>query len=244
MCLLALFYRVAADAPVVAGANREEWYRRGGEPPSLIDDGRARFVAGLDPAGGGTWLGFNRHGVLAAVTNRRKSRPPARPRSRGLLVRDLLGCPSSAAALERAVRELSRDAYDGCNVVCADAGGAAVVQGGDWLRVRPLPPGLHVLTNGDMDDLSDPRLARAAGLLAEADCRTAAACVEALRRLCPRHEPGEPPICLHGDEGGTVSSTIIALPSRLADGTYLHAQGPPDRTPYDDYSALLRQLAD
>ena len=33
MCLLALFYRVVDDAPVVAGANREELYARGGEPP-------------------------------------------------------------------------------------------------------------------------------------------------------------------------------------------------------------------
>ena len=30
MCLLALFYRVIEDAPIVAGANREEAYARGG----------------------------------------------------------------------------------------------------------------------------------------------------------------------------------------------------------------------
>ena len=33
MCLLALFFRVVEDAAVVAGANREEHYQRGGEPP-------------------------------------------------------------------------------------------------------------------------------------------------------------------------------------------------------------------
>ena len=117
MCLLALFYRVVEDAAVVVGANREEAYRRGGEPPRL-HDGPCRWVGGVDPAAGGTWLGVNEHGVLAAVTNRRKDARPARPRSRGLLVRDLLGCPTAAAASELAVRELDADRYDGCNIVC------------------------------------------------------------------------------------------------------------------------------
>ena len=88
MCLLALFYRVVEDAPVVVGANREEFYRRGGDPPRL-HVGPPRFVAGVDPVAGGTWLGVNEHGVLAAVTNRRKDAPAgtsaqpgiARPRS-------------------------------------------------------------------------------------------------------------------------------------------------------------------
>src|SRR5207253_2764050 len=37
MCLLALFYRVVEDAPLVVGANREEAYARGGEPPRILD---------------------------------------------------------------------------------------------------------------------------------------------------------------------------------------------------------------
>ena len=54
MCLLALFFRVVEDAPVVVGANREEIYRRGGEPPRILD-GPVRALAGIDPAAGGTW---------------------------------------------------------------------------------------------------------------------------------------------------------------------------------------------
>ncbi len=77
MCLLALFYRVVEDAAVVVGANREEAYRRGGTPPQLHAD-RVRWVGGVDPAAGGTWLGVNVYGVLAAVTNRRKDRRPVR----------------------------------------------------------------------------------------------------------------------------------------------------------------------
>src|SRR5437588_69073 len=139
MCLLAIFFRVAEDAPLVVGANREEAYARGGLPPQLLD-GETRAVAGLDPVAGGTWLGVNEHGVLVAVTNRRKSELPDRPRSRGLLARELLGCPSAAAAVELATRELDADRYAGCNFLCADRERAVVLQAGDWLRVRPLPP--------------------------------------------------------------------------------------------------------
>jgi hypothetical protein len=246
MCLLALFFRVVEDAPVVVGANREEFYRRAGEPPRLIEGGPARFVAGIDPAGGGTWLGVNEHGILAAVTNRPRSRRPERPRSRGLLVRDLLGCATAAAAVELALRELNANRYDGCNLLVADAADATVVHGGDWLRVRPLPPGLHVLTNGDVNDPDDSRLNLVARLLGEPGrhFRAAGDCVEALRALCGRRAPGEPPVCLRGEDRGTVSSSIVALPGGTLAGTYLHAQGPPDRTPYDDYSVLLRRLAD
>lgn len=244
MCLLALFYRVVEDAAVVVGANREESYRRGGEAPRL-HDGPPRFVAGVDPLAGGTWLGVNEHGVLAAVTNRPKDRRPDRPRSRGLLVRDLLACASASEAGKLAVSELNADRYDGCNIVCADAQSAVLIHGTDWLRVRPLPPGLHVLTNGDVNDERDARLMFVARLLGQEGYRyrSSADCVQVLRQLCGRHEPGEPPICLTGADRGTTSSSIVALRGSLGEGVYLHAQGPPDRTPYVDYSGLLREMA-
>jgi uncharacterized protein with NRDE domain len=245
MCLLALFFRVVEDAPAVLGANREEAYRRGGEAPRL-HQGPCRFVAGLDPVAGGAWLGVNEHGVVAAVTNRPKEDKPERPRSRGLLVRDLLGCSTASAASLLAVRELDANRYDGCNILCVDAENATLIHGGDWLRVRPLPPGLHVLTNGDANDDRDPRLSLAAYLLGREGnrYRTSADCVEMLRQVCGRHEPDEPAICLTGAERGTVSSSILALRPSLAKSVYLHAQGPPDRTPYTDYSDLLCQLTD
>jgi len=241
MCLLALFYRVVEDAPVVAGANREELYTRGGEPPRLLE-GVCRAVAGVDPQAGGTWFGVNERGVLVAVTNRPKSQPPSQPRSRGLLARDLLACPNAAVAADLAARELGQNRYAGCNILCADADRALVLHGGDWLRIRPLPPGLHVLTARDVNDGSDRRLGYALGWLSARPYATADQCVAALTELCAQTGDGAPPMCLHGEQGGTVSSSIVALRAPLASSTYLHAQGPPDRTPYADYSHLLRQL--
>lgn len=241
MCLLALFFRVVEDAPLVAGANREEAYSRNGEPPQLLD-GPCRAVAGVDPLAHGTWLGVNERGVLIAVTNRPKSQIPAQPRSRGLLARDLLGCTTSAAAVETAAGELERGRYAGCNIVCADSENATVVHGGDWLRIRPLPPGLHVLTSHDVNDASDPRLGYALWWLSQRSYGTAHECLLALEELCAQRGNGAPPMCIEGEQSGTVSSSLVALRRPLVQSTYLHAQGPPDRTAYTDCSRLLQQL--
>ncbi len=241
MCLLALLFRVVEDAAVVVGANREEYYRRGGEPPRLLDD-PIRAVAGVDPVAGGTWLGVNAQRVLVAVTNRRKSEVPDRPRSRGLLTRELLSCPSAEAAMKHAIRALETQSYDGCNYLCADGERAVVIEAGDWLRVRPLPPGVHVLTNRDVNDASDARLNYALSWLGRRHYESADQCVQTLRELCSQGGPDHPPMCFHEQERGTVSSSIVALRGSLSRSIYLHAQGSPDRTSYEDYSTLLREL--
>jgi Transport and Golgi organisation 2 len=242
MCLLALFYRVAEDAPVVVGANREEFYARGGEPPRLFA-GSTPFVAGVDPAAGGTWFGVNARGVVIAVTNRPLSETPKTPRSRGLLVRDLLELPTAKQAADTAAHELDRKIYAGCNLLCVDATHALVLHHGDWLRVRMLPPGLHLLANRDVNDESDERIGYAAHWLNERPYRFAEHCLVALRQLCGLHEPGMPAMCFRHEKGGTVSSSLVALRTNFANSAYLHAQGPPDRTPYSDYSQLLRDAA-
>jgi hypothetical protein len=238
MCLLALFFRVVEDAPLIVGANREELYARGGEPPRVLDG----ILAGVDPRAGGTWLGVNKQGVLVAVTNRPKTQLAVPLRSRGLLVRELLATNSAAAAAQLAAREFNGNRYAGCNILCADRDSAVVLHAGDWLRVRPLPPGLHVLTAHDVNDASDRRIGHSLWWLSQRSYANGNACVAALQELCAQRGNGDPPICLHGKEGGTVSSSIVMLSATPAQSLYLHAQGPPDTIPYADYSSLLRQM--
>src|SRR5262249_17576847 len=133
MCLLAIYFRVIDGAPLIVAANREEAYARGGSPPQFLRDGCA-MVAGLDPFPGGTWLGVNECGLLAAVTNRPKSKLPEDPRSRGLLLRELLACRDPRSAADFAVKELAHNYYAGCNLVCASRYELIVVHAGDWLR--------------------------------------------------------------------------------------------------------------
>jgi hypothetical protein len=239
MCLLALFFRVVEDAPVVLGANREEYYARGGEPPRLLD-GPTRVVAGIDSLAGGTWLGVSEHGVVVAVTNRPKSDLPSRPRSRGLLARELLNLPNAESAAQHAATALGEQIYAGCNFLLADPDAAYVIHAGDWLRVRPLPPGIHVMTAHDVNDASDRRIGHSLWWLHQRNYLCADDCLAALRELCAQSGGPNPPICLHGDLGGTVSSSVLALRTPLSRSSYWHAQGPPDRTPYENYSQLVR----
>src|SRR5262249_22260318 len=165
------------------------------------------------------------------------------PRSRGLLVRDLLGCPTAKIAADAAAREFDRGGYAGCNIVCADADAVLVVHASDWLRVRPLPPGIHVLINHDVNDASDRCVGHALWWLQQRQYACAANCIVALKELCAQTGNGDPPMCIRREDRGTVSSSIIVLRRPLERSAYLHAQGPPDRTPYQDCSELLRQIA-
>jgi uncharacterized protein with NRDE domain len=200
-------------------------------------------VCGRDPFAGGTWLGINADGLLVAITNRLKSQLPAAPRSRGLLVLDLLQCASALAAMDLAARELSSNRYAGCNIVCADTANLFVLHAGDWLRVRPMPPGLHVLTTHDINDESDPRLGHAFWWLSQRSYGRASDCVASLQELCAQTGNSDPPMCLRGKKSGTISSSIVTLREPMSEGGYLHAQGPPDRTPYQNYAHLLQQLS-
>ncbi|MHC4416664.1 MAG: NRDE family protein [Planctomycetota bacterium] len=236
MCLLAAHYRVVPEAPVVVAANREERFDRPASPPHL-QPGHPGILCGVDQQAGGTWLGVNEHGLLVAATNRSKSSPPPAPRSRGLLCRDLLGCHSAADAARRAIAALATGRYAGANYLCLDAAAATVVYGGDRLRAVELEPGLHLMTNGDMDDSADDRQNLARRLLESKPPSSARELIAASGRVC-----AHPEIVIRGPDRGTVSSQLVALTVDPQAAVYLHAPGPPGERSYDDHSASLRRL--
>jgi hypothetical protein len=85
-------------------------------------------VAGLDVQAGGSWLGVNDDGVVAAVLNRVGSLGPAAgKRSRGELVLEALD-HADAAAAAAALIDLDPDSYRPFNLLIADARDAF------WLR--------------------------------------------------------------------------------------------------------------
>lgn len=240
MCLAVFAFKVIDDVPVFVAANREEEYRRPTAPPEKRGDGPA-VLCGLDLRAGGTWLGVSAFGVVVGVTNRNTSIAMPAARSRGLLCRDLLSLPSAEAVAEQAGRELAGGSYAACNVFCLDQNQAYVVHWGETLDVASVSPGIHVLTSGDVDDQEDARLARAYRFLADKPPVGLSQWIERSSTLCRLHEDGGPAICLHGREGGTVSSTILAVPQARAQALYLHSNGPPCTSDYDDYSEILRR---
>jgi uncharacterized protein with NRDE domain len=243
MCILAIQYQSANDSPILLAHNREERLDRPTQAPR-IQSGRPRIVCGIDRKAGGTWLGVNQHGLAVAAANRPKTVVPPEPRSRGLLCRELLNCRTAQQATDCAVRELRRGSYAGASYLCLDAQSAAVVYGGDRIRVTPLTPGLHLLTNGDLDDRHDKRQEFARRLLTLQRLDSAVAFLAVASRAFSRRPDrrGRRGLIVSGDNYGTVSSTLLSLPEKMQNSVYQYAPGPPCEHPYEDLSALLRQV--
>ena len=119
--------------------------------------------------------------------------------------------------------------------MCLDARRGAVIHAGDRLEVLHLEPGLHVMTNGDLDDPHDRRVSLARGLIESHD--TAAGFMTLGGEVC-RHAG----IIVRFADRGTVSSDLIALTARPDRALWRHAAGSPDLEPYQDLSEPLRGL--
>jgi hypothetical protein len=243
MCTMAILYRVARGTPILLAANRDERYDRPTQYPK-IQSGTPRVVCGIDRRAGGTWLGVNQHGLMVAVGNRRKSILPAEPRSRGLLCRELLNLRTAKEAAAMAVKELNKGIYAGANYLCADSRWAAVVHGGDKIETIELSPGLHVIGTGDVDDPRDPRHEFVRRMLTLHTLDSAVTFLAVASRVFSREmdSEGRRGVVVRGGDRGTVSSTLLALPRKIQHAVMQYAPGPPCDCPYDDLSALLRQV--
>jgi hypothetical protein len=241
--MMAILYRVARNTPLLVAANREEFVSRPTQYPK-IQPGTPRVVCGIDRQVGGTWLGVNQFGLFVAVTNRPKRLLPLEPRSRGLLCRDLLEMRNARDAADRAAKELRSGRYAGANYVCGDGKFAAVVYGGNRTEVVELTPGLHTLSNGDLDDLHDERHAFIRRMLTLHTLDSAVTFLAVASRAFSRKldAEGRRGVVLSGSEFGTVSSALLSLPRKIQQSIYQYCPACPSDRPYDDLSALLRQV--
>jgi Transport and Golgi organisation 2 len=120
MCTVVLLRRPGARWPLILAANRDELRSRPWRPPGRHWPDRPDVVAGLDEEAGGSWLGVNDHGVVAAVLNRVGTLGPATgKRSRGELVLEALD-HADAAAAAAALADLDPRAYRPFNLIVAD----------------------------------------------------------------------------------------------------------------------------
>jgi uncharacterized protein with NRDE domain len=241
MCTLIALNRCIAGAPLVIAANRDEYFERPAEGPSLWETAEGRIVAPRDARAGGTWLGVSAHGVVAALTNRRAAAPDPARRSRGLLVLDALAEPCAARAAD-ALEDLPIDAYNPFNLLLLDARSAHVVSYDGKPERIDLDAGVHVIGNLHPLERSQ-KLERMRGRAQRAADAPAHGVLEELAALCRDHE-GEGALdaaCVHAGEYGTRSSTLLRVGG--ADGGALHfAAGAPCKSPYRDLSFLLGEL--
>src|SRR3546814_5219481 len=105
MCTVVILRRPGEAWPLIVAANRDELLDRTWREPARHWPDRPEVVAGLDELAGGSWLGLNDHGIVAAILNRRHSLGPAPDkRSRGELVLDALDHADAADADRKSTR--------------------------------------------------------------------------------------------------------------------------------------------
>ena len=156
MCLIVFAWQVVPGAPLVACANRDEFYDRPTTPAAPWPEHPAIF-AGRDLQGGGSWMGITDESAgarFAALTNirgpneRRLDAP-----SRGALVADYLAGSLSAPDYIAAIAA-SADAYNGFNLVLGDRHALYWFSnraGADPRNGQPLEPGIYGISNGLLD---------------------------------------------------------------------------------------------
>ncbi|MEY8875824.1 MAG: NRDE family protein [Leptothrix sp. (in: b-proteobacteria)] len=175
MCLAAFAIGASARYPLVVVSNRDEFHDRRAAPLAWwTPPGTSTpILAGRDLQAGGTWMGVNRAGRLALLTN---IRDPAAQRadapSRGELVAQWLtaeraGAPITAEALNT---QALAAGHNGFNLIVADLARGGGDEPGDagawhWIhngtergmsagsppRAQPLTQALHGLSNGPLD---------------------------------------------------------------------------------------------
>ena len=242
-----VLYKAVPKYPIIIAANRDEYYSRKAKRPDILqlgENGKVKAIAGQDAMAGGTWLGINQFGVIVGITNRStgKSRDNSK-KSRGALVLSCLEKRSTYEISEMLVHE-DTEQYNPFNLFYADLSGAYLATNYEKKRVIPLLEEIGVLVNGDPENREANKQKRAMGLLRELVGRKALS-MEDLKGVCSGHEGSENPLepfCVHTENYGTVSSTIIFFSGELNKTKYFHCEGPPCQNAYQDYSPHLSNL--
>lgn len=149
MCLILLAINRHPEYPLILAANRDEFFARPTRSADFWEDAPA-VLGGRDLEAGGSWLGVDRSGRLAAVTNVRE--PPQKKMglvSRGRLVSDYLTSPVEPwLYLQDVIRRQSH--FDAYNLLVGwrteiyfHASGRNAFQ--------KLDDGIYGITNGELD---------------------------------------------------------------------------------------------
>jgi uncharacterized protein with NRDE domain len=243
MCTLAIYFRVFSNYPVAIAANRDEFLDRPASPPVVLAH-NPEVVGGKDLKAGGTWLGLNSHGLIAGLLNRHSDLASAGLRSRGLLCLDALGFATAADAARHVARQNGAN-YNYFNLLLASREEAFVAYNrrGE-IEVATLTPGLHLLTNVDVDDFECSKISLAYDRFAALPHHLGPApdpdhLRRELARLLADHATQLDPrsgrlnsLCLHLEGYGTRSSSLIFLGAKLHQVEHFFAEGPPCRTDF------------
>jgi uncharacterized protein with NRDE domain len=232
--MLALYYRVIPDYPLIVAANRDERFSRASASPQRLDDEPLIF-GGKDLVAGGTWLGVNEYGLIAGVLNRRAAAPTTKhvPRSRGLLCLQMLRAASAFQAYEGLKREHGLSYQPFLLLVASVKTAFVAYNSGKTITHHALDTGVHVFGNSSFCGTTTEKLIHSRELFSAATgslrqrltptgvgekrggAKARLSSVDYLQRILGNHDlpagshDPRDAICVHGEEYGTVSSSIV-----------------------------------
>lgn len=257
MCLILFCCKPNPKTRFVLAANRDEFLDRETRPLGYNFPGEM-ILGGQDLRGGGTWLGANGEGKLAAVTNYRDpGRNSATAVSRGELVMNYLrsGLSPSEFLLETERRGLC---YNGYNLLLVD--GQTVVHYSNISRRETLlRPGLYGLSN-HLLDTPWPKVTRGKMLLKEALTEENGLQGRLFGLLRDGELPGEnelpdtgvgirwekilSPLFIHSPGYGTRSSAVVVIDNdgnvSFSEQNYLHGTDGVRLGEFREYCLLAR----
>jgi uncharacterized protein with NRDE domain len=159
MCLIVFAWRVVPSVPLIAAANRDEFYARATAPAALWPE-HPHVFAGRDLQAGGSWMGITQppgaqgSSRFAAITNiRAPSEHKDDAPSRGHLVADFLAGDMSPQDYIDSIRS-GAVAYNGFNLVLGDRDTLIWFSNkgdADPRNGKPLEPGVYGLSNALLD---------------------------------------------------------------------------------------------
>ncbi len=148
MCILFLSINQHPDYPLIICANRDEFHQRPTKSAHFWQE-YPELLAGKDLQAGGTWLGINKAGYFAAITNiRAGNRPDTSKKSRGELVTLAL---MTNSIINKAWLQQHSYQYNPFNLIYGSLNNLSCFNSNSN-KQTPITDGFHAISNGTMDD--------------------------------------------------------------------------------------------
>ncbi len=151
MCIYAIAYQIHPDHPLLIAGNRDELLQRPTQAAHFWDD-YPDIYAARDLQQGGTWLGVNKRGHFACLTNYRNLSHPLNNRHTEGLSRGQFAvqCLTQAEITQQSLQSLlleQGNAMRSFNLITGDQSGQLFYLSNVDSVCEPLEPGIYVISN-------------------------------------------------------------------------------------------------
>ena len=156
MCLILFSYKNTPQYKLILISNRDEFHNRLTKPLNFWEN-NPDIISGIDMVGSGTWLGLNKNGRFAALTNYRdplsiKANAP----TRGDIVRNFLESNIDPKTYLIEIQKNNPKKYNGFNLLAGDLN-SMYYTSNRINNVLNIEPGLYGLSNSLLN-VSWPKL--------------------------------------------------------------------------------------